>query len=121
FPRPRLMAIGSVKQGSRRADLDAVAALRAIQPAAESADDGVCAAIAGLDRFFTHPLIADTRATLAEDAPLRIVGDHRRKICFRLRIFAFDETLFEVAPIESQLLKFTLAAAITHRAIKRMI
>src|SRR5438067_847740 len=98
------MAIGSVKQGSRRANLDAIAALRTIQPSAEPANARVGAAIAGFARFFTHPLIADTSATLAEDAALRIVGDHGGKIFFRLRIFAFNKALFQVAPIESQFL-----------------
>jgi hypothetical protein len=72
------MPIGSVEQRSRRANLDAVAALRTIQPATERADDGVRAAIAGFDRFFAHPFIADARTTFAENASLRIVGDHRR-------------------------------------------
>src|SRR5437667_1989634 len=36
-------------------------------------------------------------------------------------ILLFRETLFEIAPIESQLLQFAFAAAIAHRTIERMI
>ena len=46
-----LMPIGSVEQRARRANFDAVAALRTIQPAAERADDRVRPAIAGLNCF----------------------------------------------------------------------
>src|SRR5207249_11103073 len=99
-----LMTISSLKQSSRRTNLDAVAALRTIQPPAERADDSVRTAIAGFDRFLAHPFIADTRATLAENAALRIVGDHRRKILLRFGVLAFNESLFQVAPVESQLL-----------------
>src|SRR5256886_2676827 len=116
-----LMTISSVQQRSRRANFDAVAALRAIQPAAECADDCVGAAIAGLDRFFTHPLIAHARAALAEDATLRIVRDHRRKIALGLRVLTFDESFFKIAPIKSQLLKLALTTAIAHWTIERVI
>src|SRR5437773_12497416 len=98
------MPIGSVEQRSRRANLDAVSALRTIQPATESADDRVRSPIAGLDRFFTHPLVADARAALAENATLWIVGDHGGKICLRLRVLTFDEALFEVHPVKGQFL-----------------
>src|SRR2546429_7224525 len=121
FPWSMLMTISSIKQGACRADLDAVAALRAIQPAAERADNRVRAAIAGFDRFFAHPFVADARATLAENATLRIVGDHRRKIFLSSRILAFNKALFQIAPIESQLLQFALAAPITDGAIQRVI
>ena len=71
------MTIGSVEQSSGRANFDAVAAFRAIEPSAIRSDDRVGPAIAGLNRLFAHPFIADARATLTEDAALRIVGDHR--------------------------------------------
>src|SRR5437764_13011076 len=107
-----LMAISSVQQRSRRTDFDAVAALRTIQPAAERADDCISATIAGFDRFFTHPFITHARAALAEDAALRIVRDHRRKIALGLRVLAFDETFFEIAPVASEFPQLAFAAAI---------
>src|SRR5207248_2343274 len=116
-----LMTISSIQQRSRRTDFDAVAALRTIQPAAERADDRVGSAIAGLDRFFTHPLIAHARAALAQDATLRIVRDHRRKIALGLRVLSFDESFFQVAPIKSQFLKLAFTSAIANWTIERMI
>src|SRR5437867_1155024 len=86
LPRPSLMAIRTIEQRSRRTNLDAIAALRAIQPTAVSSDDCICAAITGLDGLLAHPFITYPRATLAEDAALGIVCNHRRKIFLRLGI-----------------------------------
>src|SRR2546423_12876837 len=91
------MAVGSVQQSSRRTNFNAVAALRAIQPTAVGADDCVRATIAGFDSLFPHPFVAHARAALAENAALRVVRDHRRKIFFRMVIFLFREAFFEVA------------------------
>src|SRR5205807_9842185 len=102
------MTISSIQQSSGRANFNTVAALGAIQPASVSSDYRVRATIAGFDRIFAHPLIADARAAFAENAALRIVGDHRRKILFRLRVLAFDDSLFEIAPIKCQLLQLAL-------------
>src|ERR1041384_2522188 len=116
-----LMSIGSIEQRPRRTALDTVAALRTIQPAAERTDDCVGATIPGFDCFLTHPLVADACASLAQDATLRIIRHHRRQISLSLRVLPFDETLFEVAPVKSQLLQLAFTAAIADRTIKRMI
>ena len=79
------------------------------------------AAIAGFDRVFAHPFVADARATLAQDAALRIVCDHRGKIFFRIVVFLFGKAFFQIAPVEGHLLQFALAAAIADRAIEWMI
>src|SRR2546423_708636 len=114
-----LMAICSIEQRAGRTNLNAVTALRTVQPAAVRSNDRACAAIAGLDRLLAHPFIAHARATLAKDAALRIVGDHRGKIFFRMIVLLLGEALFKVTPIESLLLQFTFATAITHGAIER--
>src|SRR6266853_1913804 len=98
------MSIGSVEQGPCRTDLDAVAALRTIQPTTVGTDDRVGAAIAGLNRVFAHPFIADTRAAFTKNTALRIVGDHGREIFFRPGIFLLNKSLFQIAPIKGQLL-----------------
>src|SRR5262249_961981 len=115
LPRTRLVTISRVEQCSRRANFDAVAALRAIKPAHVRADNGVCAAAAGFDRLFAHPLVANARAALAENAALRIVRHHRREIALGVVVLAFGEAFFEAAPVKRHLLQLTLAAAIAHR------
>src|ERR1043166_5580926 len=115
------MTISSVQQRAGGTNLDAIAALRTIQPAAEGADDRVGAAIAGFDGFLAHPFITDARATFAKNATLRIVRDHGREILLRLRIFALDKTFFEIAPVKSQFLQFAFAAAIADRTVERVI
>src|ERR1041384_3392286 len=107
-----LMTISSVQQGSGRTDFDAVPALRTIQPAAERANHRVRAALAGLDRFFTHPFIADAGAPFAQDATRRIVGDHRRQILFGLRVLSLNESFFEIPPIKGEFLQLAFAPAI---------
>src|SRR5437660_12697770 len=98
------MSVRRIQQSSRRADLDAVAALRAVEPAAVCADDGVRAATARLYRVLAHPLVADARAALAEYAALRVVGDHRREEFFGRVVLPLREALFDVAPVEDHLL-----------------
>src|SRR2546427_12885027 len=115
------MAISPVKQGSGGANLDAVATLGTIQPATVRSDYGVSTAVAGFDCLFTHPFVTDARAALAQDATLRIVCHHRRQVFFRMVVLLFREALFEIAPVESQLLQFAFATPITHGTIKRMV
>src|SRR5205085_7029173 len=103
------MTIGRVEQRSRRADFDAVAALRAVEPAAVSSDDGICAAPASFNSILAHPFIADARAAFTQDATLRIVRDNRREIFFGRRVLALRKSFFKAAPIESHLLQFALA------------
>src|SRR5690348_1346217 len=116
-----LMTVRPIEQRSRRTDFNAVAALGTIQPSAIGADDRIRTAIAGLDRLLTHPLVADTRATFAENAALRVVCDHRRKIFFRMIVFLFRESLFQVAPVKSLLLQLALSTTIANGAVQRMI
>ena len=115
------MTISSIQQRSRRTNFNAVATLRAIQPAAISSDYRVRAPIAGFDSVFAHPFVADARASFTQYAALRIVGDHRRKIFLGMIILLFREALFEIAPIKRQLLQLAFAASIAHRTIKWMI
>src|SRR5207249_7532760 len=109
-----LMAISSIQQRPRGTNLDAVAALRTIQPVTISSDYSIRAAIARFDRLFAHPFVTDARATFTENATLRIVGDHRRKIFFRLRVLGLGKSFLEVAPIKRQLLELAFATTIAH-------
>jgi hypothetical protein len=115
------MTIGRVQQCTCRTNLNAVATLRTVKPAAVGSDYRIRTAAAGFDRVFAHPLIANASAAFAEDATLRIVRNHRRKVSLRIIVFLFSEPLFQAAPIESHLLQFTLATAIADGTIKRMI
>src|SRR3954468_14120562 len=115
------MTIRSVKQRSRRADFNAVAALRAVKPATIVADDSVSPTATRLDRVFTHPLIAHTRTSLAENAALRIVSYDRRQIFFGMIVLLLGEAFFESTPIEGHLLQFAFAATIANWAIEWMI
>src|SRR5262249_39110807 len=67
FPRAMLVPVGAVKQRSRRTNLDAIAALGTVKPAAERADDCISAAITRFNCFFTHPLVAHACAAFAKN------------------------------------------------------
>ena len=118
---PWRMLVDAVEQRSCRTNLDAVAALRAVQPSAVSTDNCIYAAVAGFDRILAHPLIADARAAFAENAALWIVSHHGRKIFFRLCVFLFGKPFFDITPIKNDLLKFAFTTAITDRTIQRVI
>src|SRR5262245_32626469 len=109
------MTICRVEQCSSRTDLDAVAALRTIEPAKICADHGVRTTPTRFDRLFAHPFIANTRATLAENAALRIVCNHRREIFLGVIVFLFREAFFESTPVERHFLEFALTTAIANR------
>src|SRR5688500_16314181 len=115
------MPVGSVQQGPRRTNFNAVAALRTIQPAAVRPDNCVRAAIAGFDRLLAHPLVTDARAALAKDESLRVVSDHLRKIYFGMIVLLIRESFFQVSPVKSLFLQLALAATIAHRAIERVV
>ncbi len=115
------MSIGCVEKRAGRTNFNTVSALRTIEPAEVCADNCVRPASSGFDRVFSHPFVANSSATFAEDAALRIVSDHRRKIFFGMVVLLFREPFFKAAPIESHLLEFAFAAAIANRAIERVI
>src|SRR5678816_1201259 len=99
------MTIDAVKQRPSWADLDAVAALRAIQPAAVRSYHGINAAVSCLDGVFAHPFVANTRAAFAENASLRIVRYDRRKIFLGLGVFLFCKSLFHITPVKDHFLE----------------
>src|SRR5262245_299735 len=121
LPRPSFVTINAIQQRPCRTNLDAVTALRAIQPAAVGADNGIDTPVARLYRVLSHPLAANACAALAQNASLRIVSHDRREIFFRLSVFLLREALLDVAPIEDHFLQLTFAAAVANRTVKRMI
>src|SRR6185369_12878728 len=115
------MAISTVEQSPGGTDFNTVAALRTIQPPAIRPDNGVRAAIAGFDGLLAHPFVADACAALTQNATLRIVRHHRRKISFRLVVLFLSKALLEIAPVKSLFLQFALAAAIADGTVERVI
>src|SRR4030095_2674542 len=106
------MAICSVKQSAGGANLNAVSALRAVEPSHVSADDGMSTSSTGLDRIFSHPFVANSRAALTEDAALWFVRHHRRKVAFCRVVLFLGKAFFQATPIEGHLLEFTFTTAI---------
>ena len=81
LPGPRLVAIGAAGQRADRADVDARAALVALQVIAEIGSDlGDDAAIDHAQRAHAHAFIADAHAAEAQNAARRIEEHHRRPL-----------------------------------------
>src|SRR5690606_2713781 len=60
-------------------------------------------------------------AAFAQNAPLRVVSDYRRKKFLRLYVLILGKPLFDIAPVKYDLLQLTFTAAVAYRAIKRVI
>src|SRR6185295_8974025 len=105
FPRARLVTVGAIKKSAGRTHFYAVATLRTVKPAAVRSNNRVRSASTGFDGILAHPFVADTSATLAENAALRIVGHHRRQVSLGLVILFLGEAFFESTPVKGQLLQ----------------
>lgn len=72
------MTIGSVEQRAGRANLNAIATLRTVEPAEIGPDNSVGAPTSGLDRILAHPFVTNSSATFAQNATLRIIRNDGR-------------------------------------------
>jgi len=64
---------------------------------------------------------ADARAAFAENAPLRIIGDHGREILFGPGRFSAQQTVLPNCPIKGQLLQFASPPRFATGQSQRMI
>src|ERR1700692_2535475 len=81
FPRPRLISISAAGERAHRADVDAHAALIALEMIFVIRRNlGIHAAVHATQRADSHALIANSHAAEAENATGRIVEDYRRPL-----------------------------------------
>src|SRR5580765_6782701 len=122
FPRPRFVAIGPAGQRANRADVDAHAALFALQMIAGVGDDhAVGAAHADSERFHVHAFVANAHAAETQNAARSIVINDFRPLFFGPVNLFFHEAAGIGAVAETHALQFALAALVADRAVQRMV
>src|ERR1035441_6213864 len=116
FPRPRLVAVSPAGQRAYRADVDARAALVALQVVPVVGSDlRKHAAVDHAQRAHSQPFTANAHAAEAQDAARRVEVHHRRKLLFRRVHLGFRVPAFARAVAEGHVLQFALAALVAHR------
>src|SRR5690242_19452190 len=122
FPGTRLVAIGATDQRAHRADINAHAALFALEMiAAVGNDDAVRAAHADAKGFHVHAFIANAHAAEAQNAAGSVVVNEFRPLFFGAMNFFFDEAAGIRAVTENHILELAFAALVAHRAVERVI
>ena len=122
LPGPRLVAVDAAGQRADRTDVDAGAALVALQVVAlVGSDFGDHAAVDHAERADAQAFVADAHAAEAEDAARRIEKHDGRKLFFRSVDLLFGVAALAGAVAEDHVLQFALAALVAYRAIERMV
>jgi hypothetical protein len=122
LPGTGLVAIGAAGERADRADVDAHAALLAVEVvAAVGGDDRGDAAVLHAERPDIHAFAAHADAAVAEDAAGAVEVDGRRPLLLFAVLLGFDVEAFAGAVLEGHVLQFALAAGIADRAVEGMI
>ena len=122
LPGTRLIAISSRSQRAHRTDVDAHAALFALQMIFFiGSDDRAHAAVLHSERPDVHALAAHPHAAIAKNAARPVEVHHRRPLLLFLVVLGLHVLRFRGAVGKCHVLQFALAAGIAHRTIQRMI
>ncbi len=122
FPRTRLIAVGPGSERAHRTNVDAHAALFAIEVVfLVGRNDGTDTAILYAERPDVHRLAADAHAAITKNAPRPIEIDHRRPLLLFLVVLGLHEFRLGGPVGESHVLQFAFAARVAHGTIQRMI
>src|SRR5262249_33477287 len=122
FPRTRLVTVGAARERAHWANVDAHAALFAIEVIfAIGNDDAVGATHAHAERLYVHAFVAYAHAAETQDAARRVVVDEVRPLLFGSMNLFLDETRGVCAVTKDHVLQFALAAFVADRAIEWVI
>ena len=122
LPRASLVAVGAGRKRADRADVDAHAALFAIQMIVlVGGDERADTAVLDAQRPDIHGLTANADTAITEDAARPIEKHHRRPLLLFFVVLGLHELRLGGTVRERHVLQFTLAARIAHRAIQRMV
>src|SRR5580700_7735043 len=110
LPRTRFIAVRAGSERADRANVDAHAALFAVQVILlVGRDHGAGAAILNAQGPDVHAFAADAHAAIAEDAAGTIEENDGRPLLFFAMLLDLDEFRFTCAILEGHVLQFALA------------
>ena len=123
LPGAGLVAIAAAGERADRADVDAHAALLAVEVVAcrVGGDDGADAAILDAERPDVHAFAAHADAAIAEDAARAVEVDRRRPLLLFAVLLGLGVEALAGAVLEGHVLQFALAAGVADGAVERMI
>src|SRR5258708_144272 len=122
LPRTRLISIRAGGERPDRANVDAHAALFALQMIFSiGRDDGTHSAVLHAQGPNVHTLATHAHTAVAQNTARTIEEYDGRPLLFILMVLRLHELRFSSAVGESHVLQFALAARIAHRAIQRSI
>src|SRR6266550_438059 len=120
LPRARLVAVGARRERTNGADVDAHAALFALEVVVLiGGNDGTDAAVLHAQRPDVHGFAADSHAAITENAARTVEVHHRRPLLLFLVVLGLHELRLSGAVGERHVLQFALAAGIAYRTVKR--
>ena len=122
FPGTRLIAIRAAGERAHRANVDAHAALVALQMIEMiGLDHRHRAAVADAQRLHAHAFVADAHAAVTQNAARLVVKHHGRPLFFVGVQLLLQEAALAHPVAEGHVLQLALAALVAHRAIQRMV
>ena len=123
LPGPRFVAIAAAGERAHGANVDAHAALFAVELVVPYIGDDhrVCAAVLHAERPHIHAFAAHADAAVAEDAARAVVKDGRRPLLLVAMVLGLGVEAFARAILEGHVLQFALAAGIADGAVERVV
>src|SRR4029077_17284934 len=122
FPGTRLVAVGPARERAHGTNIDAHAALFAVQVILTVRNNrGLGAALADAKGLDIHSLVADAHAAETQYAARRIVVNGLGPFLLGLMALFLVEAALVRAISKNHILQFAFPALIAHRAIERMI
>src|SRR4051794_17485962 len=122
LPRTRLITIRAGSQRTDRTNVNAHAALFAVEVIALVwRNHRTHAAILNAERPNVHAFSAHAYAAVTEDAAGTIEVNHRRPLLFIFVVLDLDELALGRAVAERHVLQLALSAGVAHRAVERMV
>src|SRR5581483_858331 len=122
LPRTSFVAIGTRGKSADRANVNAHAALFALEMIFFiRGDDRTHAAVLHPEGPHVHGLAANPHTAITEDATRAIKVNHRRPLLLVTMILGLDVLRLSRAVRECHVLQFAFAAGIAYRTIERMV
>src|ERR1017187_2662779 len=122
LPWARLVTITAAGECAHGADIDAHAALLAVQLVASiGSNHRTDAKILHTQRPHVHAFATHANAAVAENAAGAVKVHSRRPLLFFAMLLGLGVEAFARAVFEGHVLEFALAAGITHRTIERVV